>query len=147
MEQSEMTKVLVEKINRSIWWHVAPRDRDAYKKRGKFLSSTYLQAEFYGRPNDMPEKVKIAHPVFGFPEEEILEQLFPGEAAGLLEKMGTDDDNDPDWYKKRVELDAKMYSRAKELGFDAIVLLGSTGKKSLMKNRKPHSIELNLLNV
>jgi hypothetical protein len=48
---------LVEHINRKNWWHVTPVDPLAYQKRGKFLASTYSDAEFYGRPNDEPEKV------------------------------------------------------------------------------------------
>ncbi|KAF0125386.1 MAG: Uncharacterized protein FD189_1676 [Elusimicrobia bacterium] len=147
MDRREITRVLTEKINNSFWWHVTPRDSAAYKKRGKFLSSTYRQAEFYGRPNDTPERVRIANPVFGFPEEEILEQLFPGKAAELLKGMGADGNHAPNWYEKRIDLDAKMCRRAREMGFDAIVLLGSTGKKSLLQGRKPGSIELNLLNA
>ena len=76
-----MKKLLIQKINQSNWWHVLPRDPDAYKKRGKFLASTYLQAEFYGEPLIEPEKVKIKNPIFGFSEEEILVQLFGKEKA------------------------------------------------------------------
>lgn len=39
-------EVLIDKINKSEWWHVTPADPEAYSKRGKFLSSTYQQAEF-----------------------------------------------------------------------------------------------------
>ena len=57
--------ILIDKINKSAWWHVNPQDVDAYKKRGKFLASTYAQAEFYGRPNDVSEKVSITNPIYG----------------------------------------------------------------------------------
>ncbi|MDF1518256.1 MAG: hypothetical protein P1P79_09945 [Lutibacter sp.] len=53
-----MKDILIEKINKSDWWHVSPKDSDSYKKRGKFLASTYQQAEFYGKPNNKPETVK-----------------------------------------------------------------------------------------
>lgn len=142
-----MAKVLREKINKSLWWHVKPRDIDAYKKRGKFLASTYLQADFYGRPNDEPEKVRIANPIFGFSEEEILNQLFPFEGSEIFKELTKDDDNDPDWYKTRIEMDAKMCRRAKKMGFDSIVLMGRNGRRYLERNRKPNSIELNLLYV
>src|ERR1051326_2557287 len=41
---------LISYINRKDWWHVPPEDPTAYQKRGMFLSSTFRQAEFYGRP-------------------------------------------------------------------------------------------------
>lgn len=137
-------KTLIEKINRSEWWHVIPRDPNAYKKRGKFLASTFTGANFYGRPNDIPEKVHISNPVFGFPETEILEKLFPCDYKKIQNRF-TDEKYHDNWYENRIKLDARMFRRAKELGYDAIVLLGSTGKKALKKNRKPWSIELNLL--
>jgi hypothetical protein len=135
--------VLISKINDSLWWHVAPRDPGAYYKRGKFLASTYSQAEFYGRPNDQPEKVNISNPLYGFSELELLTKLFcPKYANALLRKVN---DDDPRWYEKRIALDRKMYLKAKEMGYDAIVLVTQNGKKELSKNRKPSSMELNLL--
>ena len=68
--------ILIDKINKSAWWHVNPQDVDAYKKRGKFLASTYAQAEFYGRPNDVSEKVSITNPIYGCSEIEILKIFF-----------------------------------------------------------------------
>ena len=142
--KEELKKILINKINQSLWWHVTPRDPDAYNKRGKFFSSTYTQAEFYGRPNDIPERVKISNPVCEISEAKILKVLFPTKYKKILTSLRR---NVNDWYKRRTSLDAKMYQKAKEMGYDAIVLLGSNGQKYLMKNRKPHSIELNLMNV
>src|SRR3990167_415638 len=102
----EIKEILVEKINRSEWWHVPPHDPDAYNKRGKFLASTYQQAEFYGRPCDTPERVFISNPVYGFSEKQILDQLFFGNDNGcLLDKFEEERNN---WYQERIELDAKM---------------------------------------
>jgi hypothetical protein len=56
---------LIRHVNRKDWWHVTPADPHAYEKRGKFFSSTFKEAEFYGRPKDVPEKVAIAHPLVG----------------------------------------------------------------------------------
>lgn len=145
MNANSLKKVLINKVNNSYWWHVPPRDRNAYKKRGKFLASTYAQAEFYGRPNIEPEKVEISDPIFGFSEEDILKQLFPKKYKRLA--IADDDNCGAGWYTERIKLDAKMSKQAKRFGFDAIVLLGSTGRKSLEEGRKPRSIELNLLNV
>src|SRR3989344_395935 len=138
-----MTNTLIQKINQSFWWHVPPRDPGAYKKRGKFLASTYLQAEFYGKPNDELERVKINNPVFVFSEKEILNKLFGAEKAkNLLSAVLCEEEN---WYQKRIDLDQKIHKRAKELRYDAIVLLTNNGKKELKKQRKPSSIELNLV--
>lgn len=139
--------ILIKKVNNSYWWHVAPADPDAYKKRGKFLASTYPQAEFYGRPNFNPEKVNIKTPIYGFSEKEILNKLFGNflRIKDLVKSVFSDDD--PDWYKNRIKLDGIMYKQAKKLGYDAIVLLTSRGKDQLERNRKPSSIELNLLNI
>lgn len=137
----KIKKILTEKINQSFWWHVTPKESTAYKKRGKFFASTYKQAEFYGRPNDIPEKVMISNPICGTSEIEILKVLFPNEYEGLY---GTVSKDDRGWYKRRINLDSKIYKRAKEIGYDAIVLLNNNAKEYLIKNKKPHSIELNL---
>lgn len=139
--KTKLKEVLINKMNQSLWWHVAPGDLSAYKKRGKFFASTYIQAEFYGRPNDIPEKVKISNPIYGTSEINILKILFPMD----YKKIYTSILSDPkDWYDRRIKLDAKMYQKAKSMGYDAIALLGSNGEKYLMKNKKPYSIELNL---
>ncbi|MBI5360985.1 MAG: hypothetical protein HZA48_10435 [Planctomycetes bacterium] len=155
-----INEVLVGKINKSKWWHVTPVAPDAYSKRGIFLVSTYRQAEFYGRPNDIPDKVFITNPVYGFSEEEILLKLFPGKPNNRFlqayKKMVKEEQKPQaqdeykqvkQWYQKRISLDAAMFKKAKSLKYDAIVLMTKNGKKELERNRKPNSIELNLLNV
>ena len=136
------SEILIEKINKSHWWHVPPQDPGAYKKRGKFLASTYSQAEFYGRPQDVAERVQISNPLWSDSELEILKILFPDSYQEKHDAVISADDHD--YYEQRITLDRQMYERAKELGYDAIVLLGSTGIRELAKNRKPRSIELNL---
>ncbi len=139
--KKKYTQILINKINQSLWWHVTPQDPNAYKKRGKFLASTYLQASFYGRPNDIPEKVNISNPVCETSEMKILKILFPTDYKKLdISHTGYG----AGCYEERINLDSKMYKKAKSLGYDAIVLLGSNAKKYLMKNRKPYSIELNI---
>ncbi len=150
-------EVLIHKINKSEWWHVTPADPDAYSKRGKFLASTYQQAEFYGRPNDISDKVFITNPVYGFSEKEIMLQLFPGEHNNRFlkeyEKLKSialqpeANKHVKNWYQIRIRLDAAMFKKAKSLGHDAIVLMPKNGRKELQRNRKPSAIELNLLNV
>lgn len=138
-------EVLIEKINKAEWWHVPPADPGAYKKRGKFFMSVYRQAEIYGRPNFNPEKVNIKTPIYGFSEKEILKKLFPKEYKKLYLQVTKEEGKN--WYNQRINLDAKMFQKAKKLGYDAIVLLASRGKDQLERNRKPSSMELNLLNI
>ncbi len=139
---TELKKILVDKINQSLWWHVTPSDPDAYKKRGKFLASTYSQAAFYGKPNIKPERIKISHPLCSDSEKEILKVLFPETHQRML--LFITSANESDYYERRINLDEKMHEQAKKLGYDSIVLLGSTAINELVKNRKPRSIELNL---
>ena len=139
--KTKIKEILVNKINQSLWWHVTSGDSNAYKKRGIFFASTYAQAEFYGIPNDIPEKVKILNPIYGTSEMNILKILFPINYKKLYASVL---DDHKDWYKRRIRLDAKMHQKTKSMGYDSIVLLGSDGENCLMKNRKPHSIELNL---
>jgi len=142
LPNKNLKQVPVDKINNSHWWHVPPMDSDAYKKRGKFLASTFSQASFYGRPNNKPEKVAITNPIWGTSELEILKTLFPNECDNLYATVTSTDEKG--WYKRRIDLDAKMYQKAKKLGYDAVVLLNKDGIRQLDINRKPRSIELNL---
>ena len=137
-----MRKLLIEKINNAHWWHVQPKDQNAYEKRGKFLASTYKQAEFYGRPSLSPEKVVVRNPLSGFSEKEILEALFGENTADKLLRNFKANDS----YKALIDLDAKMHDTAVGKGYDAIVLMTSSGRNALKTGRKPNSIELNLCN-
>lgn len=120
----------IRKINQFDRWRVPPHDVGAYKRRGKFLASTFHQAEFYGRPNDIPNKVEIKNPIYNFSEEEIFMQLFPSDWKKLKIENKTG-------YGNRIALDARMFCKAKKLEYDAIVLIGPNGRKSLGNNRKP----------
>lgn len=142
-----LKEFLVRKINAGEWWHVAPSDPDAYKKRGKFFASTYSQAEYYGHPNDVPKRVTINNPVFGFSEEQIWKQIVPSYKDNKLMMDILNDTNDENWYGRRITVDTMMFSAAKKLGYDSIILICQSGYKALLKNRKPTSIELNLLDV
>src|SRR5260370_1230237 len=56
---------LTRPVSRKECWHVRPVGRHAYEKRGKFFASNFKEAEFYGRPSDVPEKLVIACPLVG----------------------------------------------------------------------------------
>ncbi len=63
--KKEFLANLISHINRKDWWHVPPLDAKAYQKPGKFLASSFAEAELYGRPLDLPQKVTITNPLIG----------------------------------------------------------------------------------
>jgi hypothetical protein len=127
---------IVRHINRKYWWHVPPQDPEAYLKRGKFLASSFAEAEFWGRPADEPQKVTVAHPLIG-DEGRIEKELFGRRIS--REHISV---------KKRWEIDAKMKRAALAKGYDSIVLITPKAFSTLNKSRRlPRSIELNVLNV
>lgn len=137
-----MNKVLYDKliayVNRKSWWHLPPMDSKAYAKRGKFLASTYSEAQFYGlfgagRP--LEQRVKIAKPLVG-DEKKITRVLgIPPQYDGMsIEQIAAHD--------------AKWRNAALRKGFDAILLMSPkcyTEWKAVGKI--PRSLELNILNV
>ncbi len=138
MKREYMQK-LMRRINRKDWWHVTPVDPKSYRKRGKFLSSTYREAEFYGRPNDTPERVTIRNPLVG--DERTIETV-------LLGKPAVHTPDAPDYAGQQFAIDAKLYKAGCAKGYDAIVLLSpSNFAKFKAEGRIPLSIELNLLTV
>lgn len=66
-------------VNGKDWWHVPPRDPSAYRKRGKFLASSFREAEFWGRPLDQPERVLVARPLVS--DEERIETVLFGKTC------------------------------------------------------------------
>jgi hypothetical protein len=124
---------LVAHVNQKSWWHVPPRDPSAYQKRGKFLASSFRDAEFWGRPLDEPQKVCIAKPLIG--DEETIEK-------SLFGKRMSDEDIE---MEERFKLDAKIKKAALAKGYDSIVLMASKAFMELKKTGKlPRSLELNI---
>jgi len=139
MGAMEMRSVLHERliahVNRKKWWHVPPVDPNAYRKRGKFLASTYEESEFWGRPLDDPQRITIARPLIG-DEKTIETRLFgqpvPWDGICLM--------------RRRFALDAKMKRTALAKGYDSIVLMSPKGFSKFKATGKfPRSIELNIL--
>jgi hypothetical protein len=141
----EYLEKLIQRINRKDWWHVTPVDPSSYSKRGKFLASTYREAEFWGRPNDTPERVSVKNPLIG--DDETIELTLLGCCES---KSWPDIDEDiaagKAFAERRYALDAKLYRAGRAKGYDAIVLLSSSSfAKFKAEGRIPLSIELNLL--
>ena len=127
---------LIAHINRKNWWHVPPQDPTAYRKRGRFLASSFVEAEFWGRPLDEPQRVAVAHPLVG--DEGAIERKLFGRRLSS-ESISV---------KDRWALDAKMKIAAQAKGYDSIVLITPKAFSALRKSGKlPRSIELNILNV
>ncbi len=125
---------LVGRINRKCWWHVPPVDPIAYSKRGKFLSSTFAEAEFYGRPLDVPQRVRVARPLVG--DNNAVEHKLFGRVVST-HNMGL---------RRRFVLDAKMRREALRQNFDSIVVLTPKEYVKFRHGGKlPRSMELNVL--
>lgn len=126
-------KRLIAHVNRKGWWHVPPVDPAAYSKRGKFLASSFRDAEFYGRPLDEPQRVTVAKPLVG-DETEIAKTLkVPRQHPSM--DLG-----------EIAEHDARWRNAALKLGFDSIVLMAPKSFVDWKTSGKlPRSLELNLL--
>lgn len=125
---------LLARINCKYWWHVTPIDPLAYSKRGKFFSSTYAEAEFYGRPNEQPERVTVLRPLVG-DSNSVERKLF-----GRVLSSGNIS------LDARFTLDARMKRAAMRKGYDAIVVLSRAGFVRFRHEGKlPRSMELNIL--
>jgi hypothetical protein len=137
METTSRDKLLA-RINRKDWWHVPPADPKAYQQRGKFLASTFREAEFWGRPLDTPIRIRVVNPIIGDEpaiEAELLgaPSVYPG-------------DDSPKILEWRWKLDAKLKKAALAKGYDSIVLMSQSAYTKFAKEGKiPISLELNLL--
>ena len=124
---------LVSHINRKSWWHVLPVDPDAYKKRGKFLSSSFARAEFWGRPLDEPQRANVIKPLVG--DESTIERKLFGKRVS----------NENITIEQRFKLDARMMRKALAKGYDSILLLAPTTFAAFKSTEKiPRSFELNI---
>lgn len=125
---------VIRHVNRKHWYHVPPRDPTAYGKRGKFFASSFSEAEFYGRPLDVPERVKISRPLLG--DERTIARVLgiPAQHEGMsLEEIAKHDEL---WRNAAI---AK--------GFDSIVLMSPKAFAKFKDDGKlPRSLELNVLN-
>jgi len=137
--KKEFVQKLVSHINGKNWWHVPPLDATAYRRRGKFLASSFGEAEFYGRPLDEPQRVTIANPLIG-DEQTICLSLF-GKVISVPEP------EERKFVKERLALDSRMKRAALERGYDSIVLLHPRTFAVFKRTGNiPRSVELNVLN-
>jgi len=120
-------------VNRKKWWHVPPQDPKAYNKRGKFFASSFSEAEFYGRPLDSPERVKIARPLVG-------------DERTIANVLGIPPQHEDMSLDEMAAHDALWRNAALAKGFDSIVLMAPKAFAKFKKDRNPpRSLELNVL--
>jgi hypothetical protein len=129
----ELQLKIVAHVNRKSWWHVPPVDPDVYRKRGKFLASSFEAAEFYGRPLDESQKVIVTRPLVG-DERRISKVLrIPPQYDGMT-------------LKQIAAHDALWRNAGMKKGFDAIVLMAPKCFAEFKTSCKiPRSLELNIL--
>jgi hypothetical protein len=133
LNTSQYEKVIAL-ISRKAWWHVPPRDPDACEKRGKFLASSYGEADFWGRPLNDAQKVSVVKPLVG--DERTIERALFGRRISC-DSMGMD---------RRWRLDARMKKAALAKGYDSILLMSRQGfRRFRSANKVPRSLELNIL--
>jgi hypothetical protein len=131
---SPLIDKIVRHVNRKEWWHVPPQDPSAYQRRGKFLASTFAEAEFWGRPLDESQRVRVARPLIG--DEGTIERALFGRSVSAEDIS----------MKQRWALDAKIKKAAVGRGYDSIVLMSPKSFSAYRATGKlPRSIELNVL--
>lgn len=137
--KKEFLGKLISHINRKDWWHVPPLDPNAYRERGRFLASSFAEAELYGRPLDTPQRVTIANPLVG-DERTVCRALF-------AKVISVPEPEDRSFLKERLALDARMKRTASKRGYDSIVIMHPTTFALFWKTGKiPRCIELNVFN-
>ncbi len=130
---------LTKRINRKNWWHVQPLDPDAYHKRGKFYSSSFEEAEFYGRPGE-PEHVVVTQPLSG--DETYIEMTLLGKCPSAeLDSLP----GGAAVITARFALDQRLKEAAVAQGYDCIALMTPRAWRRFLNNGDlPRSIELNI---
>lgn len=133
---SEFYRKIVAHVNRKSWWHVPPVDPNTYRKRGKFLASSFSEAEFWGRPLDEAQRVTVEAPLVG--DETTIERRLFGK---LVSKEGIS-------IEQRFRLDARMRNAALAKGYDSILLMAPKRFARFKHTGEiPKSLELNILQV
>jgi hypothetical protein len=127
---------IVAHVNRKAWWHVLPQDLTVYRKRGTFLSSSFKEAEFWGRPLDEPQRVSIEKPLVG--DEDAIEKKLFGKRVSTEHIT----------LRERWNLDAKMKRAARARGYDSILLMSRKAFSEFKATGKPpRSLELNIFQI
>ena len=121
---------LVLHINAHKGWRTALPDAKMINRRGLFYASSYKEAEFYGRPIDIPFTINIKRPLFG-------------DEIHVMQTLGLPLPNQDISIKERFAMDAKMKRLAIAKGYDSVALFTTKAYQTYMKTGTiPRSIEL-----
>ena len=121
---------LIDNINKKDWWRTANPDQKSISDRGNFYASSYKEAEFYGRPQDTPNKVNIKNPLIG-------------DEQTIMKKLGLEMPNQDISVKERFAIDKQTKELASKQGYDSIALMTPKGYQEYLSSGKiPKSIEL-----
>ena len=125
---------LILYINSHEWWRTGLPDENAVKARGLFYMSSFMRAEFYGRPIDTPFRIKVKNTLFG-------------DEVHIMQTLGLPMPSQDISIKERFALDAKMMRLATVKGYDSIALATTKGYDMYMKTGAiPRAIELQVFN-
>lgn len=123
---------IAEYVNKKDWWRTAEPNEQAIKDRGLFYVSSFKEAEFYGRPQDIPSKVSIKNPLVG-------------DEKTIMDKLGLKTPSQDISIEERFIIDKQVKDIASKQGYDSVVLMTSKGYKDFLATGKiPKSIELNV---
>ena len=132
MNKTNLAKI-INAINKKEWWRTFLPNKEEIKKRGVFFTSSFKQAEFYGRPLDAPFKVVIKNPYISTPsklDKDILGKIL---------------NEDGQIIKERFDNDTKIKSILSAKGYDSIIIVPDNYISKLFDTGKlPKSIELNI---
>lgn len=132
MEDTNTRKKLIQRVNRKAWWRTCLPSKKAIRDRGLFFTSSFEEAEFYGRPLDTPFRVKIENPIIG---------SFAYIQKQLLDKTVKYEDT----IKTIFDHDKLLKERAHKQGFDSIIVLSGSGHRQYYRgNKLPRNMELNI---
>lgn len=124
---------LINCVNHKAWWRTHLPSKQAIRERGLFLASSFREAEFYGRPLDIPFRVKVRNPLVG--SFAYIERRLLGNCTPSVDTVG-----------QIFARDKLMKVRAEALGFDSIVTLSERGYfRYKRENVVPRLMELNVL--
>lgn len=140
------TLKFADQLNKRKWWHSPPADKKAYKKRGIFLSSSYKECEFYGRPLDEPIKVNVSSPLVDT-EQNIIKFLLGYCSAQMIAYTALTNNSAKDPLKVRFKLDADLFKAAKKGKYDAIAIITEKDIDKIKNHKLPRSIELNIIDI
>lgn len=135
-EEEPFKDELVAALAKKEFWHVPPAEGEgAYAKRGKFLASSFKDAEFYGRPLDEAQHVQIKNPIIGTEQE-------------IADRLGLEPQHEGMSQEEMNAHDRKWALAAKKAGYDAIVTVGGKQLANFKRTgRIPSQMEVNDLSM